>query len=174
MSKEFLAKLLSGRFSKDDMVDKINSGFYDFKNLIEFSFSDKKKVAWRSIWLIGQCINYNDNRIKPYINDYLKYLKDKDDGHQREILKILEKIAIPDDLQGILYDECIFIWKDVNRSSSVRITAFRILADIATKYPDLINEIELLIGKEYYETLSDGIKYSFDRIKKELMGIKYK
>jgi hypothetical protein len=71
---------------------------------------------------------------------------------------------LKDDQEGYLFDECMNIWESVGKSPSVRITAFSILADIAKKYPELRHELEFLTQNQYTETLSPGIRLSFDRI----------
>ncbi|NLT49917.1 MAG: hypothetical protein GXX85_03245 [Ignavibacteria bacterium] len=99
---------------------------------------------------------------------YLSTLKNKKDGHQREILKILCLMDLEDKYEGSLFDLCINLWKDINKNSSVRVTAFKFLIKIAVKYPELRSEIIYLANENYLETLSPGIKNSVGRMIKEL------
>ncbi len=141
-----------------------------FDETIAISLGNLKPQSWRATWLVGHCIKANDKRIKPYINSILKEIKKKEDGHQREFLKIILKMKLNDKQEGTLFDICISIWEDINKSSSVRIFAFTTLSNLIKKYPELITEIEFLTENHYAETLSPGIRKSFDRIKTELFG----
>ena len=70
--------------------------------------------------------------------------------------------------EGILFDKCISIWEDINKSPSVRSFAFLIITNTVKKYPELISEISFLTQGHYVETLSPGIRRSVVRIIKEL------
>jgi hypothetical protein len=90
--------------------------------------------------------------------------------HQREFLKILLRMELNNKQEGKLFDICMTIWEDINKSPSVRILAFSTLVSLTKKYPELISEIEFLTQSHYIETLSPGIRHSFERMKKELLS----
>ena len=82
--------------------------------------------AWRIAWEIGHKITKNDEYIKPHIDAIITALNCKKDGHQRELLKILEKMDLNEIQEGLLFNECIIIWKKTDKIPSVRIKAFQI------------------------------------------------
>lgn len=169
-----LKEIILGRFQKIEMLNLINSVPNNFSKLIEYSLSDEEKFTWRAAWLINQTMEYNDIRLLEFVEKFILEIKNKKDGLQREILKIIEKMDISDDILGNLFDECVFIWKDVDKIPSVRITAFRIILNISKKYNEFVNEIEIFLGEEYSKSLSAGIKNSFFDMKKQLLALKYK
>ena len=116
----------------------------------------------------------NDKRIKPYSKKIIEAIKGKKDGHQRELLNILEKMDVNKENEGFLFDICITIWEDTHKISSVRIVAFRMIYNLVKKYPELINEIELIAQDFYAKDLSPGIKNSFFIMKKELQKLTLK
>jgi len=67
---------------------------------------------------------------------------------------------------GEFFDTCITIWKSINKSPSVRIVSFRVLIQISSKYPELRNELMLLTEDYYTETLTPGVKASFNKLLK--------
>lgn len=163
-----LKKKLSGQINRDDLVCFLNENKLNFEEAIELALGDDEKLSWRAAWVINHVMKQNDQRLIFFAKDIIESIKNKRDGHQRELLKVVEKMKIDEDIEGYLFDVCMTIWEDVNKIPSVRIKAFSIIYDLIKKYPELANEIEFITQKHYYETLSPGIKSSFLRMKKQL------
>lgn len=125
--------------------------------------SNNDPHAWRFAWKLEHEINPNDKRIIPNVDFIIEGIKHKKDGHQRELLKILEKIKLTQEQEGKLFDLCISLWKRIDKSPSVRIKAFQQLCKTASKYPELKKELIHFTSEEYTQTLGKGIKKSFDR-----------
>ena len=164
-----LADILKTRFDKDYLVSYLKENPDQFNRALIIAISDEQPEAWRAAWVINHCIKHNDSRINKIANKIIKKLKTKEDGHQRELLKILENVELNENQEGYLFDICMTIWESIEKSPSVRIVAFRSLVKIVKKYPELKNEIEYLTRSHYTEKLSPGIKNSFMKIKKELL-----
>ena len=164
-----LEEILKTRFDKEYLFSYLTENPEQFDKALQIAISDEQPQAWRAAWVINHCIKYNDSRIKKIANKIIKKLKTKEDGHQRELLKILGKIDLTEKQEGYLFDISMTIWESIEKSPSVRIVAFRSLVKIVEKYPDLKNEIEHLTRSHYTEKLSPGIKNSFMKIKKELL-----
>ncbi|MBN2891088.1 MAG: hypothetical protein JXL97_04400 [Bacteroidales bacterium] len=165
---EALKEILAGKVSRDLLLTHIDKHPEYFSAALELALDNDPILSWRATWMINQSMVNNDERIEPHLKKIIEAVKTKRDGHQRELLKILTRMNIDEDIEGCLFDICMLIWEDVDKIPSVRITAFRIIVDIAKKYPELVNEIEFLTQKHYAETLSPGIMGSFYRMKKEL------
>jgi hypothetical protein len=163
-----LENTLVTRFNKEELFSFINEHPAQFDKALKISLTDAQPQAWRAAWVLGHSMSKNDLRIKPHIPKIIKGLKTKKDGHQRELLKILEKMNISEAHEGYLFDICITIWADIYKSPSVRIVAFKTLVKIVKRYPELINEIESLTQNHFTETLSSGIKHSFAKLVKRL------
>ena len=159
-----LDKIFALRSNRDELISKINAFPVQFKATIKIALSDKHPQAWRVAWILGHCIKKNDPRLQSHIIPIIEALQGKKDGHQRELLKILRKMDLGDDQEGHLFNECMNILEAVSKSQSVRITAFRILVKIARKYPELKSELKFLTQDQYKETLSPGVKHSFEKI----------
>lgn len=159
---------ISERFDKNQMVLVLNENCQDFISVLEWSINSSHSSAWRGAWILNHCLSKNDPRISPYTSLLIECLDKKSDGHQREILKILEKMEIPDDVEGILFDKCISIWENIGKSTSVRIVAFKNLHKTVKKHPELKGELDFLTHPRYTDSLSPGIKRTFLKLANSL------
>lgn len=155
-----VSDVLSARFSKDVFIKHLNENPKNFQEAFELSLQSKPKISWRAAWVLNHCLKPNDPRTQKFIPSIIAFAPTAEDGHQRELLKILENSTIPEDQEGTLFDICVTIWEDVSKSPSVRMVAFRVMLKIVKSFPELINEIDFLVQNHYLDTLSPGIKRS--------------
>ncbi len=118
-------KLLSSY--KDEMISFMDSHPEFFEEAIELALVDKQPFSWRAAWLLWSCMEENDKRIRKYLKKIIDSLKSKDDGHQRELLKILLQMELKEEYEGILFNLCMDIWEQINKKPSVRITALKFI-----------------------------------------------
>jgi len=155
---------LQGRFRKEEMVCMLSQDPACFAETIEIALANHPLISWRAAWVLYHTMQDGDARLQPFIPMLIEAIKGKSDGHQREILRILEKFDIPEEHEGVLFDTCMNIWEQVGKIPSVRVFAFRIIFRIAKKYPELTNEIKYITQPHYTETLSPGIRNSVERM----------
>jgi len=165
--KTALEHILTNAY-KDEMIAYLNSHPEDFEEAVKLAISDKQPYAWRSAWLLWSCMKKNNERIQGYIKEIINTISTKSDGHQRELLKILQLMELDEDDEGILLNVCVELWGKTNKRPSVRYTAFMFMNKMVARYPDLYHEVELLTEDHYLDTLSPGIKLAVKRIIKEL------
>lgn len=138
-----------------------------FEEAIKLAISNKQPYSWRAAWLLWSCTEENDKRIRKHINKINESIADKEDGHQRELIKILMKMKLNDKQEGILFNTCLTLWEKINSKPSIRYTAFQFILKTAKKYPDLSEEISFLTQNHYLDSLSPGAKCSITRMIKE-------
>ena len=163
-----IENILLERINKDQLISRLQTHGEDFKECVRIASSTKQPQAWRGAWILNHCIQDNDIRVRDFIPAFLEVINYTIDGHQREILKILLRMDLDEDQEGLLFDACLHIWEAVGKSSSVRITAFKVLSGITRKYPDLLNELEFAVQEQYLEPLSPAIKTSAIKIWSEI------
>ena len=117
-------------------------------------------------------IEKNDNRIQKHIQKIVEVVKNKNDGHQRELLKILLMMELDEKYEGVLFDICLGIWEQIDKSPSVRINALKMIIKIANIHPELKQEISFLTQDHYLESLSPGARHSAFKLMKELLHLK--
>lgn len=139
-----------------------------FEEAIQLAIADKQPYSWRAAWLLWSCMEENDKRIRKYLKKIIDSLNTKDDGHQRELLKILLQMELKEEYEGILFNICMDIWEQINKTPSVRINALKFIIKIAKKHNELAKEITFLTEDHYLESLSPGVKHSVSKMMKEL------
>jgi hypothetical protein len=153
---------------KADMISYLASHQEDFEELIKLAISDKQPYSWRAAWLLWSCMEENDHRIRRYLKIIIDTLSTKNDEQQRELLILLQKMEIRDELEGSLFNHCVSLWEKTGKKPSVRYNAFKIIVKIAEKHPDLSHEIGMLIQDQYIESLSATVKNSIAKMIKRL------
>ncbi len=152
---------------KDEMISFLKENPEHFDEAIQLSITDKQPYSWRAAFLIWGCMEDNDARIQKHILPIIKCIKDKKDGHQRELLKILYKMKIDKRYEGRIFDICMNLWEQIDKAPSIRSTALKFIIKIAKKYPELLNEIAFLTQDHFLETLSPGVKNSVRKMMEE-------
>lgn len=153
---------------KDEMIAFMETHPEVFEEAITLAVADKQPYSWRAAWLLWSCMQVNDYRILAHIKDIINSLASKKDGHQRELLKILLIMEIDEVFEGFLFDLCVGVWEKINKQPSVRLNALKIIFKIAKKHPELSHEIDFLIQDHYLESLSPGVKWSINKMIKDL------
>lgn len=158
MNERQIKVLKTGR--KEALSSYMASHPDDFQNILSIALADDISFAWRAAWLISSHTKKNDERIAPHIKSIINAIPGKKDGHQRELLRIIMRMELEEDVEGLLFDICISLWEDINKDPSIRITAFKLIMKTIKKYPELFEEIKFLTDDHYLEPLSPGIKKS--------------
>ena len=135
-----------------------------FEKAIRLALGKDSPLAWRASWILWSCMNENDERIRPYVGNLVRCLGHVKENRQREWLMILQKMKINEQYEGPLFNTCTNIWEAVGKRPGVRMNAFRMIIKLATKHPDLANEIVFLTEDHYLEGLSPGIRRSVSRM----------
>jgi hypothetical protein len=152
---------------KTEMIAHMREHPEEFAELVELSLADKQPYSWRAAWLLWSIMEPNDERIVPYIEKMIDILLARRDGQARDLLMVLQKMDVPDAVEGKLFDFSISIWEQIGKQPSVRMNAFKIILKIMRKYPELANEIDYIVQPHFLETLSPGVKHSISRLIEE-------
>ena len=153
-------------FTKNaDMLVYVRANPSLFIDLIGASLDTKHPKAWRAAMLLGHAMKKNDARVTPYIDSFIEHLPLlKHDGHQRQSLIILDKLTLNEAQNGHLFNHCLSFWEQVNKIPSTRIRSFQAMVKMAADFPELKTELKLFTTDYYTQTLSAGIKVSFQRL----------
>jgi len=139
-----------------------------FTEAVKLVIEGEPDLAWRAAWMVGCCMEENDKRVRKYVKDLIHILQMRKGGEQREIMKIIYKMKVSGDLEGLLFDRCMAMWENLKLQSSVRFYAFKILCKIGEGHPELNREIEELLQPQYTETLSPAIRKSVYKLAKDI------
>lgn len=164
MTEADLKASLLGRFDKTEMVAVVNSEPAAFAHILSWALEAPPPLGWRAAWVLFHAMDKADKRLQPHVPALTAAIAGKADGHQRELLRILEGLEFAEEDEGQVFDACMNIWEQVGKIPSVRIFAFRILHRIASRYPELLAELTFLTQSQYTDTLSPGIRNSLERL----------
>jgi len=153
---------------KAGMISFMDSHPEAFDEAIELALGDEQPFCWRAASLLWDCMKENDSRIRPYVKKIVSALSTKEEGHQRELIKILIKMDLNEKQESILFDICMSLWEQINSSPSIRYNALKYIVKMAKKYPELLNEISYLTQSRYMDTLSPGARKSVHIMIKEI------
>lgn len=118
------------------------------------------KDSWIHAWQINHVKKTELIKIQEQVDKIISAIDGKKDGHQRELLKVLLKLNLTDDQLSLLWDICLRIWLDIQKQSSVRISAYKILVHTAKKFKPLSDELIHLTEEKHITSLSNGIRNS--------------
>jgi hypothetical protein len=145
---------------KVDMIAWMAAHPEDFEEAIKLAVSNKQPYSWRAAWLLWSIMEVNDLRIQGCIKDIIGAISNRNDNHQRELLKILQQMEINEEYEGILFNLCASVWEKIKKKPSVRFTAVKMMVKIAKNHPDLSREIIFLTQDQYMDSLSAAAKKS--------------
>lgn len=149
---------------KSEMISFMNAHPEFFDEAVELAISDKQPYSWRAAFVLWSAIEENDKRIRKHIKKIVSVVKTKNDGHQRELLKILLMMELDEKYEAVLFDICMDVWEQISKAPSVRVNALKLIVKIANKHPELKKEISFLAQDHYLESLSPGAKHSVKKI----------
>lgn len=149
---------------KPEMIAFLTSHPEHFDEAMELTLGDDQPYSWRAAWLLFDCMDNNDTRVRKHINRIIRTIPARADGHQRELLKILLRMELSESQESRLFDVCMTLWENIGGSPSNRITAFKFIVKTAEKYPELQNELTALTQDWYLDTLSPGVRRSLKKL----------
>jgi 8-oxo-dGTP diphosphatase len=121
-----------------------------FDRLLEYSFSDDAKLAFRASWTLTKVCDKYPEIIFPHLDTIVERLdKIENESTLRSFLRIisLTDIGMIDSrYHGILTDQCFAFLKSGFSAVAVKAYAMEILYKLALKYPELKNELSETIN----------------------------
>lgn len=126
------------------IVDHILANPSTTNELISLFFNDTYRVTQRLAWVVGILAEKKPSLIKPYLPDMIKLFGDttKHDAIRRNIVRTLQNIEIPENCESELYMYCMDALVNNEEAIAIRCFSMTVLYNIASKYPDLKNELK--------------------------------
>jgi hypothetical protein len=118
-----------------------------FKRLVVLFLQEDEKIARRSAWVIGHCVEAHPSLMQPWLKPMIKKMKTPG-AHcavKRNGVRILQFVKIPRGLQGIVAGLCFNYLTSLDEPIAVRTFSMTVLGKIAEQEPELKKELELTI-----------------------------
>lgn len=130
------------------------------KELLVYALSDNQLISNRAIWVLTHCADMEPERIKPFHETLINHLKNKKlhSGVVRSILRIFQSQPVPKKLQSFVLDKCYDFIKNPSEAIAVRAFAMSVIFNISKPYPELLNELAIVLNHLNISEESAGIK----------------
>jgi len=166
-----LKEMLEAEHSKAQtmrIVDYVGSDSVKFEALMQLFFSDDLLMNQRSAWPMPAIVLKTPLLIYPYLAQLINNLENPShNAVVRNTVKLLQDIYIPEEFQGQVVNICMRLIADPNEPTANRIFSMTVVSNLAKKWPDLRNELQLLIESQI-ESESPGFKSRGKKILKEI------
>jgi hypothetical protein len=142
--------------------------------LVDLFLKDEYRVVQRAAWILSYVGDKHPRLIEPHLAAMVERM-----GHhgipvavKRNVVRILRDMPIPEDLQGPVMDFCFRFLEDPKETVAVKAFSMTILGRLAKIYPDIRNEIVMLIEDHLREGATPGIRSRGMKTLKELAALK--
>jgi hypothetical protein len=145
-----------------------------FRKLLEFSWSDDKKLAFHASWILTKVCDQYPDMIDPFLPGIIESLEKLDnESTQRSFLRIISLSdinRITSKHHGLLADHCFAALRSGFSAIAIKAYSMEILYKLSLIYPELTNELSATINMLQGEG-SAGIIARGRIILKKLAGI---
>ena len=144
------------------------------KELLNLALDKNQLISNRAMWVLNHCNDLDFNRIKPFYVKLINHLKNKNShsGVIRSILRMFQKQPVPKKHQAFMLDKCFEYIKNPSEAIGVRVFAITIVFNISKPYPDLLNELFVVLNHLSINELSAGIRSKTKNTMKEITKLK--
>lgn len=119
-------------------------------------------------WLLSTCADHDSSVVVPYLDRLTEILENTElTGVRRNIVRVLSKVDLPEELHGRLADICFSLLASRKEPVAVRVFSMIVLHNLCGKYPEMARELCLII-KEDIENGSPGFKSRGRKVLKDL------
>ncbi|HET9745419.1 MAG TPA: hypothetical protein VFP97_06900 [Chitinophagaceae bacterium] len=128
-----------------------------FDELFDLFLNDEYRVSQRAAWPVSYCVEEHSNLIQRHFSKLLKNLNKKGihDAVKRNSIRLLQYVTIPEKFHGQVMDICFRYISCPTEPVAVKVYSITVLQNLARQYPDILNEIKLVIRERWdYETVA--------------------
>ena len=99
-----------------------------FDELMTHFFSNEYRVTQRAAWVMTHCTEKRPHLINPHLEKMVNNLKDENIhvAVKRNTVRLLQNVAIPEDLMGTVADCCFNFLANPNEAVAVKIFSMSI------------------------------------------------
>lgn len=162
-------------FKVSEMAKTILTDHLEKQLLISALDKDSLKSN-KAMWILNHCAEVDFNRIKPFQIKLINHLKNKNlnSGVIRSILHIFQKQPVPKKQQSFILDKCFEYIKNPSEAIAVRVYAITVVFNISKPYPDLLNELSVVLNHLNITEESGAIKARTKNTLKQIAKLQLK
>ncbi len=95
-----LVEMLKGRIDREATSTYIGRQKDAFNFLVTLMQKEEQPASWRAAWIVNHLSEKNDKRLQKPLHNIIKSIKGKEDGHQRELIKIVRKMQLNEKMRA--------------------------------------------------------------------------
>lgn len=126
-----------------------------FDELFNLFLNDEYRVVQRAAWPVSYCVEEHPALIKKHFTKLISNLEKPGlhDAVKRNTVRILQYVHIPEKFHGLVMDICFRFISSPDEAAAVKAFSITVLQNLAILYPEIINELKLVIEERWdYET----------------------
>jgi hypothetical protein len=156
----FKAPELAQRVLRQSLMDE----------LVECALDKDHLLSSRAMWVLGHCSDINYDAIKKYHGKLIMNLATPGlhNGVIRNTLRLYQQHPVPEKYHSFLLDTCYNYIKDPSEAIAVRAFAMTVVFSISKPYPELLDELKMVLKHPDSHEESPGIR---SRVKSTLKAI---
>jgi hypothetical protein len=149
-----LRKAILTKYSKahiQKIVKWVGHSQARFDELFQFFLSDEYIIAQRAGYPLSYCVESHPGLISKHLGKLLNYLqkKGRHNSTKRNSVRILQFIEMPKRYHGTIMTICFAFLEDPEEETVVKVYSLRVLQKMLPIYPDIINELKLIIEERW-------------------------
>jgi hypothetical protein len=120
---------------------------HQLSELVKLALEKDALLSSRAMWVLTHCSDIDPTCVKPYYASLILNLKNKSlhNGVIRGTLRLFQEQDVPTEHQSFLLDKCYEYVKNPAEAIAIRSFAITVIYQISKSYPELLNELKLLL-----------------------------
>ncbi|PSL43700.1 hypothetical protein CLV51_1079 [Chitinophaga niastensis] len=141
-----------------------------FKTLITLFLEDDYRVVQRAAWVVSFVAAKHPALLTPHLPAMVTKMEAAGlpVAVKRNVLRVLQYLPIPSDLHGAVMNTCFTFLEEPTETVAVKAFSMTVLANLAKDYPEIKNEIRLLIEDQLENSPTAGFRSRAKKVLKEI------
>ncbi len=138
--------------------------------LIHIFLHDEYRVVQRAAWIVSDVATLHPDSMAKHVPALVEKLTDKG-AHiaaKRNVYRVLQFLALPEAVHGALMNYCFDSLTDPKEALAVRAFAMSILARLVKDYPEIKNELKLVIEDALLQETAPSFKSRARHVLKQI------
>ena len=117
------------------------------RSLLELALDKDHLLSSRAMWVMSHCSDIDYKRVKYYEVKLIENLKNEylHNGVIRNTLRLFQKHPVPKKQETFVLDKCFEYIKNPSEAIAVRAFAITVVFNISKPYPELLDELLLVL-----------------------------
>jgi hypothetical protein len=141
-----------------------------FTLLLQLFLRDEYRVVQRAAWILSIVADRHPKLLTSHLASIVKRMDEENlpTAVKRNVVRLLQYVVIPKRLQGAVMNSCFRFLSDPKETIAVRCFSMSVLANLSNDYPEIKQELKIVIEEVLKQKASAGVKARSKKVLKEL------